>query len=203
MEVRNINNAENTALKGIAGSRIYGGTDNFAYSINFRGNITKTAQNGLIWVANNFSSPHQRAILGVTALCTQPFIDLHNRHIKKEDKPITVAKTISKIIVGTIAGVTLRHYAIKAADKFTQTVKTGKYSQCLLHKGLIEELKKTINKTNEYLLNSVRNYKEGLGTFLGVATGAFTNFLIDAPLTKYLTNFIHDNCFKKEDANEH
>ena len=203
MEVRNINNNDNTAFKGIGTACTHGDRGICAHELSFKGlNIKKPVQKGLKWIANNFSSPHQRAVLGVTALCTQPFIDLHNKHIKKEDKPITVAKTISKIVVGTIAGITLRYYAIKAANKFTQTAKTGKYSQCFLHNDIIGELKKTGNKTNEYLLDSIRTYKEGLGTFLGVAAGAFTNFLIDAPLTKYLTNFIHDNCFKKEGVNE-
>ena len=95
---------------------------------------------GLKWIANNFSSPHQRAILGITALCTQPLIDLHNRHIKKEDKPIAVSKTIAKILVGTTIGITLRYFAIKAVRNFTLAEKVGKYSQCLLPKEIIEKL---------------------------------------------------------------
>ena len=201
MEVRNINNAEYTALKGTMIGRTNGDRLICAHNLSFRGlNIKKPVQEGLKWVANNFSSPHQRAVLGITALCSQPFIDLHNRHIQKVDKPITVAKNISKIVVGTIAGVTLRYYAIKAINSFTKTVKNGKYSQCFLPNETISELKRAA--LDKKLLEGIRNYKEGLGTFLVVSVGAFTNFLIDAPLTKILTNFIHDNFFKKEDVNE-
>ena len=146
----------------------------------------------------NFSSPHQRAILGVTALCTQPFIDLHNKHIKKEDKPITVAKTISKIIVGTIVGVTLRHYSIKMVKNCAKRVKLGKFSQCLLPNDVIDKMKTKISVSEE----SLTKYRGWLGTLIGVTGGLFTNFLIDAPLTKILTNCIHDNFFKKEGVNE-
>ena len=196
MEVRFINNAENTAFKGIGDTRICGDREICAQNLSFKGlNIRKTTQNGLKWISSNFSSPHQRAILGITALCTQPFIDLHNKHIKKEDKPITVAKTISKIIVGTIVGVTLRHYAIKMVNNLTKNVKLGKYSQCLIPDKIIEQLKSIPEE-------SVRKYRDWFGTLIGVTVGAFTNFLIDAPLTKILTNTIHDKFFKKEGVNE-
>ena len=192
MEVRNINNADNSAIKCAAKSHL-SVTGNCNAKNNFKGAKVVTAtQNGLRWVANNFSSPHQRAILGITALCTQPFIDLNNKHIKNEDKSITVAKTISKIVVGTIAGITLRHYAIKLVKKYAQSTNTGKYSQCLLPKSLVEKINRGVNIAKGHLLN----YKNGLGTIIGVSCGLFTNFLIDAPLTKLLTNFIHDNYFK-------
>ena len=199
MEVSNINNSNNAAESRVYGYRNYGNngccTQN---SVSFKG--LAGTQNVLKWVANNFSSPHQRAILGITALCTQPFIDLHNRHIKKEDKPITVAKTIAKIIVGTIVGIALRYYAIKAIKNFTKTVKAGKYSQCLLPQEIVAKLNVNPASVPE---QDLLNYRNGLGTFIGVMGGLFTNFLIDAPLSRKLTNLIHDNVFKKEKANEH
>ena len=152
----------------------------------------------LTTISEKFSSPHQRAILGATALCTQPFIDLHNRHIKKEDKPITVARTIAKIIVGTTVGVALRHYAIKAIKNYTNTINCGKYSQCLLPKSIAAQLKVNPNAVDPTYLT---NYRNGLGTFLGVMGGLLTNFFVDAPLSKKLTNLIHDKVFKKENAN--
>ena len=166
------------------------------------GKMTKSARKelcyGLKWIAQNFSSPQQRATIGITALCTQPFIDLHNKHIKKEDKPIVVSKTIAKIIVGTCIGICLRHYAIKAVKNFTKATNTGKYSQCLLPKKILEQLRsnpKSISKTH------LMNYRNGLGTFIGTMGGLVTNFLVDAPLTKMATNLLHDKVFNKDRPN--
>lgn len=198
MKVRNINISK--YLTSNISYNAYSDTKrgNRGNIVNFCG-IAKV-QNGLKWVANNFSSPHQRAILGITALCTQPFIDLHNKHIKKEDKPITVSKTIAKIIAGTLVGILMRYYAIKAVKNFTKTVDCGKYSQILLPKGIISKLKADINSVPEkYLLN----YRNGLGTALGLAGCLFTNFAVDAPLSKILTNIIYDNFLKKENVNEY
>lgn len=153
---------------------------------------------GLKWIAQNFSSPQQRAIMGITALCSQPFIDLHNKHIKKEDKSIVVSKTIAKIIVGTCIGVCLRHYAIKAVRNFTKTTNMGKYSQCLLPKNVLAQLRVD---PKSVLSTHLENYRNGLGTFIGTMGGLFTNFLIDAPLTKMLTNFINEKVFNKEKVN--
>ena len=40
------------------------------------------------------NSPHQRLILGATALATQPFIDLNNKKADKETRAVSVARTI-------------------------------------------------------------------------------------------------------------
>ena len=193
MEVRGINNKNNMMGSFCAENAPKSG-------VNFRGKLRpKAVRNSLKWISENFSSPQQRAVLGITALCTQPFIDLYNRHIKKEDKPITVARTIAKIIVGATVGVTLRYYAIKAVKNFTKRVKTGKYSQCLLPQEIVEKLR--VNpETKEIPETYLLNYRNGLGTFLGVMGGLFTNFAIDAPWSKKATNLIHENVFKKEKA---
>lgn len=146
----------------------------------------------LRYLSKNFTSPHQRAVLGITAICTQPFIDLHNKNIKDEDKPVVVSKTLAKIIVGTSFGVAVRHFSIKAVKNFTKAINTGKYSQCLLPQKVVEGLKKGLVH-DDY----IKNYRNGLGTFLGLATCIITNFLIDAPLTKILTNVLHDKVFKR------
>ena len=203
IEGRNINNTEfalNNDYKYTPVKR-----SKINYSPNFKGaNFTKAAQSGLIWISNNFSSPHQRAILGITALCTQPFIDLYNRHIKKEDKPITVSKTIAKIVAGTLVGIFMRYYAIKAVKNFTKTVKSGKYSQLLLPEDIVSKLKIDKDSVSE---SDLLNYRNGLGTFLGLVGCVFTNFAVDAPLSKVLTNVIYNNflknIFKKENLNEH
>ena len=191
MVISNINNINNALSCGV-------GMANIAKNTATQSLPPIKAQKFLCSIAKNFSSPHQRAILGITALCTQPFIDLHNKHIKKEDKPITVARTIAKIIVGTTVGVLLRGSAIKAIKKYTNAVNCGKYSQCLLPKKIVEKLNANPGSIPS---SDLLNYRNGLGTFLGVMGGLLTNFFIDAPLSKKLTNLIHDKVFKKESAN--
>ena len=174
------------------------GNNSSASKISFGFDCKKSTENFLTYVSKNFSSPHQRATLGITALCTQPFIDLHNKHIKDEDRPVVVAKTIAKIIAGTTVGICLRHYAIKAVKNYTKSTNTGKYSQILLPQKIIDKIK---TESAEKIEDQLDNYRKGLGTFIGVMSGLFMNFAVDAPLTKFLTNVIHDKVFNKEKAN--
>lgn len=204
MVIENINNNNNIAMRGSVLANSTRALNDAATPIKHnivrlnQLSLKKQARLFLRWIPKHFSSPHQRAILGITALCTQPFIDLHNKHIKKEDKPVAVARTIAKIIVGTTVGICLRAAAIKAVKNFTKTVSDGKYSQCLLPKHVVEKLAKNPKSiVDAYLLN----YRNGLGTFIGTMGGLFMNFLVDAPLSKKLTNVIHDKVFKEEKAN--
>ena len=197
--INNVNKAVNCVGAGSLAKCQQAVLGTVSNNVSFKGNTARITaiEKFLTAISEKFSSPHQRAILGVTALCTQPFIDLHNRHIKKEDKPITVARTIAKIIVGTAVGVALRHYSIKAIKNYTNAVNCGKYSQCLLPKSVVAQLNVNPNAVDPAYLT---NYRNGLGTFIGVMGGLFTNFFVDAPLSKKLTNLIHDKVFKKENA---
>ena len=47
--------------------------------------------NSLKWIGQHISSPENRLILGVTALASQPFIDLHNRHVDENTKKVSAA----------------------------------------------------------------------------------------------------------------
>ena len=196
----NINNVDMMNVSPI-GANICCNGSKTATTINPANNISfgskREMRTFLRWMSKNFSSPQQRAVLGVTALCFQPFIDLHNKYIKNEDKPIVVSKTIAKIVTGTTVGVFMRHYAIKAVKNFTQESNVGKYSQCLLPKNIIENLKLNPNSVSKDYL---ANYRNGLGTLIGLSICLFTNFLIDAPLTKILTNVLHDKVFKRSNT---
>jgi len=163
--------------------------------INFKGlNPKREARYALRWISKNFSSPQQRAVIGLTALCTQPFIDLHNRHIKKEDKSVVVAKTISKIIIGTCTGIAMRHYCIKAVKHFTKSNTRNLKYQFLLPTRIIAKLRRRPSSVSDIELN---NYRNGLGTLFGVLGGMITNFLVDAPLTKMFTNTLNEKVFSK------
>ena len=81
--------------------------------------------NSLKWAGQHISSPENRLILGVTALASQPFIDLHNRGVDERTKKVSAARTIAKILAGTTTGVIIRYACIFAAKKFTQAPSVG------------------------------------------------------------------------------
>ena len=53
------------------------------------------------YIGKKWSSPHQRAILGVTALVMQPYIDWKNKSVDEKTRKVAVARTVAKIIAGT------------------------------------------------------------------------------------------------------
>ena len=69
--------------------------------------------NGIEKFGQKCTSAHQRGILGLTALMTQPFIDAHNKNVDGKTKKYSVARTVSKIIAGTLTGVAIRAGCIK------------------------------------------------------------------------------------------
>lgn len=111
------------------------------------------------------TSAHQRGILGLTALMTQPFIDARNKDVDEKTKKYSVARTIAKIIAGTMTGVAIRAGCIRL-------MKTK-----FFHPARWDKLAPDIQD----------QYRNGMGTFLSLFIMVFTNFLIDAPLTKFLT----------------
>ncbi len=134
-----------------------------------------------------------RLIVGATALMSQPFIDLHNRRVEEKTRRISAYKTIAKILVGTATGVLIRTGCVKLITKYTQSsfIRPGKTSknraQALLHRRenpLYPTSKRAAGMKDDML----KNYRSAMGTFLALGVMLFTNFLIDAPLTKWLTN---------------
>lgn len=150
------------------------------------------------------NSPEQRLILGATALATQPFIDFYNRSADEETRAVSTARTIGKIVAGTLTGVSIRYGAIKGFKQF------AKYNM-KIENGIVKEVtqktKKDIffpmlakfkqNQTVEEFEKGYNKYINAMGTFIATAAMVFTNFLIDAPLTKYITNELNPK-FKKK-----
>ena len=155
-------------------------------SVKFKTNGKMT--NAVKWVGQHISSPENRLILGVTALMSQPFIDLHNRHVDERTKEVSAARTVAKIIAGTTTGVIVRYACIAAANAFTRKPGAGvkKLSTLFYPKNS----KITTKKLNKYI-----NF---MGTALSLGVMMFTNFLIDAPLTKFLTNKFISNIDNKK-----
>jgi hypothetical protein len=155
---------------------------------------SERANKAIKWVGKNISSPENRFILGVTALMSQPFIDLKNKHVDEDTRKVSVARTVAKIIAGTLTGVFIRYGCIKAINSFckvpTEEVLKSKHPRL-----------KTLFTPSIAFRNlevDLQKHKEAYGTFLSLAVMTFTNFLIDAPLTKFLTNRFVDKIHKND-----
>ena len=131
--------------------------------------------------ATKLAGPENRFILGVSALASQPFIDYYNKNVDEKTRKYSVCKTISKIVVGTTVGVIVRALAIKYSGNLLKSVDISKI--------VPDALKNP--ETRKILQNTI-------GDILGLGICLFTNFLIDAPLTRKGTNFLTSK-FVKED----
>lgn len=137
------------------------------------------------------SSAENRLILGVTALMSQPFIDFYNRKIDEETRRVAVCRTIAKIIAGTVTGYAVRKGSIKLIQACSKLPGEGvpKWKTFFTPK----DVKKV--DTDEF-----KQYQNALGTFISLGVMLFSNFLIDAPLTKFLTNKLNAQAISKKDT---
>ena len=134
-----------------------------------------------------------RVIMGTTALLTQPWIDIANKDVDEKTRKISKNRTIAKIIAGTSVGILVRGLSYKLVGNFTDINGTGKFSQALLPKKFIDEI-----KNNPKFLN---NYKSALSTGIAILAMCITNFLLDAPLTVYLTNKMNKGLVSEQKNN--
>lgn len=137
---------------------------------------------GIDFVKNTgekISSAEQRLILGASALMSQPFIDAHNRKVDEKTRQVSVARTVAKIIAGTFTGFFIRKGCIKAIKSMSQLPAKGvpKYKTIFTPKN--------VNDVNS---DAFVQYRNAMGTVVALVVMMFTNFAIDAPLTKFLTN---------------
>lgn len=154
--------------------------------------VNSTKANKFIsWVGETLTSPHNRFILGATALMTQPFIDLNNKKVDEETRKVSAARTVAKIIAGTLTGVLIRGGCIKAINAFTKMPHE-------ITDGMKFKKLRQLFTPSPGIVENLKQYKDSLGTILSVGIMVFTNFLIDAPLTKFLTNKFIARIKKKE-----
>ncbi len=157
------------------------------------------ANKAIAWVGKNISSPENRFILGATALMSQPFIDLHNRKIDEDTRKVSAARTVAKIIAGTLTGVLIRSACIHSVNAFTKLPHEIKPN--MKFKAL-----RNFFTPSEGVCKNLDKYKDAMGTILATVVMMFTNFLIDAPLTKFLTNKfvdkIHNNAQTKSNSSQ-
>ena len=147
---------------------------------------------GLKWVGEKVSSPENRLILGVTALMSQPFIDLNNKKVDEDTRKVSAARTVAKIIAGTTTGVLIRSGGIHAIDAFTKL--PTEITPNMKFKKL-----RTLFTPSAGILKDLNQYKKSLGTILSLGVMVVTNFLLDAPLTKFLTNKFVDRINSKKE----
>lgn len=147
---------------------------------------------GISWIGEKVSSPQNRLILGITALMFQPFIDLSNKNVDEDTRKISAARTVAKIIAGTLTGVAIRSGCIHAIDAFTK--RADEITPNMKFKNL-----RTLFMP-DVVLKNLNQYKKSLGTIMSLGIMVFTNFLVDAPLTKFLTNKFIDRIHKKDES---
>lgn len=130
-------------------------------------------------IGRDISPAENRLILGVSALMTQPFIDARNKDVDEETRKVSVCRTIAKIIAGTATGFLIRKGCIKAIKAFSQIPGKGvpAYKTIFTPKG-------TLSTDTE----AFKQYQNAMGTVAALLVMLVTNFVIDAPLTKLLTN---------------
>ena len=149
------------------------------------------------WKKYNDNITHpgtNRLIMGATALITQPTIDYHNHKVDKETREVSRIRTIAKIVAGTTVGVAVRGSCYKLVEKMTNIKGTSKSSKALLptNTKLLSELLK--------YKDLLANHKNAISTGLAILAMCITNFLLDAPLTVFLTNYLNDK--RKEQKEE-
>lgn len=159
-------------------------------------------QKRIKWVGQEISSPENRLILGVSALMSQPFIDAHNKSVDEDTRKVSVCRTVAKIIAGTTTGVIIRYGCIAAinkwsklpssVDKIGQKIKLNKLNTFFSPSNAISDISE-----------AMKQYRKTLGTILSLFVMSITNFAIDAPLTRFLTNkFIEKTGGVKNDTSK-
>lgn len=149
--------------------------------------------------AGSLSTPANRFFLGATALSIQPWIDLNNKDVDEKTRKVSCARTIAKIIAGTSVGIAVRWACIKSINALTHTP---------------EELAKLNKKPTEfngaliptYLTREqfaeagrlIKKHRSAIGSIVALGVMLITNFALDVPITKFLTNVFVDKFDKSE-----
>lgn len=121
-----------------------------------------------------------RLIMGATAILTQPVIDSFNKRVDEDTRTVSRNRTIAKIIAGTSVGILVRGSCYKLIGKLTDINGKNKLNKSLLPKNFLNEI-----RSNQTFL---KNHRSTLSMLAAIIAMCFTNFLLDAPLTVYLTN---------------
>ncbi len=142
--------------------------------------------NGISYIGKKISSPQQRLIMGATAIVMQPVIDYSNRHVDDNTRKVSVARTCAKVIAGTATGFALRYAFIKGIKAFSHPLSEVPLDVKPWKKKMMTWLTPTNVDYSDP--DQIQHYRNAMGTIWSLVAMVFTNFLLDAPLTKFLTN---------------
>jgi len=125
-----------------------------------------------------------RAIMGLTAIATQPFIDYYNPKVDKDTATVSTCRTAGKIIAGTLVGCGVRSIAYYGVQALTNIEPTAKAWQ----KSLLPIQSVVDFFTKQEPEKWIKNYRSALATIIGLlAMTFFTNIFLDVPLTNKIT----------------
>ena len=135
-----------------------------------------------------------RAIMGATAIVTQPFIDYFNPKVDRDTATVSTFRTIGKIIAGTTVGCAVRSACYYGTKMLTNTAKTAPSWQKLL---LPSE--KIMRYLNMHHPDWLKNHNSVVSTVIGLLAMLVTNVMLDVPLTNKISKSLIDR-FKKNKA---
>lgn len=153
------------------------------------------------WIGYVMKPSHNRLLMGATAIVSQPWFDLFNKRVDEDTRSYSTARTMAKIIAGTSVGFAVRDICLRISNNFCDP----KFEK--INKGGIKNFWKNhptwlvpsdIGKLKTK--QNLTNYRKAVGTYLAIVIMIGTNFLLDVPITKYLTHVINDKYMKKRKA---
>lgn len=142
--------------------------------------------------ASNITSWQQRLALGVTAMAIQPSIDLNNKAVEPEVRKLSAKRSFSKALVGMTTGIIVRGGCMKLVE---EGLKKDSFANTLAKMTASENTKEAIDKSKDFIKNQggAKKYASIIGTVVALGVMLFTNFLVDAPVTNWLTNKLNKN----------
>ncbi len=149
-------------------------------------------------IGRTWTSPQQRLVQGATAIVMQPLIDARNKKVDDETRKVSIARTCAKIIAGTLTGFAIRYACIKGIAAMSKPLSEVATDISPLKKKFQTFLTPSNHVGGE--TDSLKQYRNAMGTIWSLVIMMFTNFLIDAPLTKFLTNKFNDIRKNHEEA---
>lgn len=142
------------------------------------------------WLGGKMKASENRLIMGATALLSQPWFDIYNKKVDDETRSYSVARTFSKIIAGTTVGFGVREVCRFATENFCVVDKNA-VRKDFVEKFLPNSKRWLAPKNIEQMsAKQIKNYTKAFGTYMAIVAMIVTNFAIDAPLTKFLTNVL-------------
>ncbi len=160
-------------------------------------------------IGQTLHSPHQRFIQGAVALSIQPFVDLYNKKADDETRAVSTARTIGKIVAGTLVGVTMRAGVIALTRKFSnyQLAPGAKFVSEIVRKSPKDIFTPQIKLPSKVPVAEFQagyeNYIKTVGNVVATIGMIFTNFMIDAPLTAFITKHLKGPVKSFIDKTEH